>query len=85
MSNSIYLNNLMIEVGETVKNLSLTLTSTHQIKLNGLPLISTTRLYKAKLLAYTSPQIALESVFHSHLRPWALIRKGRSDALLFVA
>ena len=46
MSNPIYLDNLMIEVDENVKNLSLTLSSTHQIKLNGLPLISTTRLCK---------------------------------------
>jgi hypothetical protein len=50
----------MIEVDETVKNLSLTLTSAYQIKLNGLPFISTIRLQKAKLLADTSPQIASE-------------------------
>ena len=76
MSNPIHLHNLMIEVDENVKNLSLTLTSSHQIKLNGLPLISTTRLYKAKLLVYTSPQIALEPAFHSYMTPLCLDSQG---------
>jgi hypothetical protein len=64
------------KVDETVKNLSLTLTSAHQIKLNGLPFISTTRLYKAKLPAYTSPQIASEQAFHSYMTPPCLDSQG---------
>jgi hypothetical protein len=68
---------------ENVNNLSLTLTSAQQIELNCLPFISTSRLYKAKFLAYTSPQIASEKPFHSHMTPLCLDSQGSLERTAF--
>ena len=57
---------------ETSKNCRIYLPDIPPIKMNGVPLISTTRLYKVKRFVYTSPQLASESAFHAYMTPLCL-------------